>query len=87
MHSHNTEIKSVTLAKILLQFLGGVLLGLFLMAIPAGYLWGSPNGLQTVHIILTAGFILFCGVSAAVWGSNFLNKLIDILESASNALS
>lgn len=85
MNSNNFEIKSVNYRKILIKFLAGASLGLFLAAIPAGYLWGSPDGLHTIHILVAGGFIVFCGVSAAVWGTNFLNKLIAILDSASNA--
>lgn len=81
MHSENTDPKHRTLADIVFQFFLGAAIGLILALFPLSFIWMSALGLKVLHIVLSIGFIAFCGTLSAIWGNKFLAKLFSLLES------
>jgi hypothetical protein len=66
-----------TLGKIAIHALTGAIFGLLFALIPLSFAWGSDS-FRAIHIILSLGFVAFCGTLSAISGEKFIDRLIDL---------
>jgi hypothetical protein len=67
-----------TFAQIALHALGGILLGLLVVAIPFSIACESTTGLQTIHWLASFGLVAFCGTVSAIGGEKIIDRLADM---------
>jgi hypothetical protein len=77
MEPETTDRQPRTLGEIAIHGLTGAIIGLLFTLIPLSYAW-EPDGFKAIHIILSIGFVAFCGILSAVSGEKFIDKLIDL---------
>jgi hypothetical protein len=63
--------------KIAIHALTGAIIGLLFALIPLSFAW-ETDSFQAIHIILSIGFVAFCGILSAISGEKFIDKLIDL---------
>jgi hypothetical protein len=78
MTSKNIDSQNRTSAQIALHTLGGVLLGLLVVAIPFSIACESTSGLQAIHIIAAVGFVALLGTLSAIGGDKMLDRLAEM---------
>jgi hypothetical protein len=61
MEPETTDRQPRTLGKIAIHALTGAIIGLLFALIPLSFAWGSDS-FQTIHIILSIGFAVLCGI-------------------------
>lgn len=77
MEPETTDRQPRTPKKIAIHGLTGVIIGLLFALIPLSFAWGSDD-FQAIHIILSIGFVTFCGILSAISGEKYIDKLIDL---------
>jgi hypothetical protein len=77
--TENIERQQRTLGEIATHALSGALIGLLFASIPLSFAWGSDS-FQEIHIIVSLGFVAFCGILSAIWGEKFIDRLLDLFN-------
>ncbi len=67
-----------TPARIALHLLGGVLMGLLIVAIPFALACESTSGLQAIHVLVSVGIVAGCGMLSAISGEKILERIADM---------
>jgi uncharacterized membrane protein len=67
-----------TPARIALHILGGILMGLIIVAIPFALACESPSGLQPSQVMISVGFVALCGIVSAIGGEKILDRIADM---------
>ncbi len=83
MTSEQLDRQARTPAQIALHTLGGILIGLLVVAIPFSIACESPAGLQATQIVISVGFIAFCGIISAIGGEKLLDRLAEMATNLS----
>lgn len=76
MEQQTTDRQPRTLREIAIHGFTGAIIGLLFALIPLLFVWGPD--IQSMQIILSIGFIAFCGILSAISGEKFIDKLIDL---------
>jgi hypothetical protein len=75
MTSEKIDNQQRTPSQIALHALGGVLIGLLVVAIPFSLACESASGLQSIHWLASLGFTAFCGTVSAIGGDKMLDRI------------
>jgi hypothetical protein len=81
MRDEESSSKQRTLIHVIMQFLGGIALGLLFMLIPLSYISVSAIEFKLLHISALILLLLSFGILAASFGKKFLDPLMNFLES------
>jgi hypothetical protein len=79
MEPETTTRQPRTRRKIAVHAFTGGIIGLLFALIPLSFAWGSDS-FQAIHLLLSIGFVAFCGILSAISGEKFIDKLIDLSE-------
>jgi hypothetical protein len=75
MTSEKIDNQQRTPSQIALHALGGILIGLLVVAIPFSLAYESASGLQAIHWLASLGFTAFCGTVSAIGGDKMLDRI------------
>jgi hypothetical protein len=82
MPSDTNEPKPRTQRDIAIHVALGLTIGLLLTVVPLSYVWYfTPGSLHAIHLLISAGVVSACGISAGLWGDRVLGVLTKLLES------
>ena len=76
MEPQTTDRQPRTPRDIAIHGLTGAIIGLLFALIPLLLVWGPD--IQSIHIILSIGFVAFCGILSVISGEKFIDRLIDL---------
>jgi hypothetical protein len=83
MTSEHFDRQARTPSQIALHTLGGILIGLLVVAIPFSVACESPAGLQVTQIVISVGVIAFCGLISAIGGDKMLDRIAEMATNLS----
>lgn len=83
MTSEHLNRQSRTPSKIALHTLGGILIGLLVVAIPFSIACESPAGVRVTQILISLGVIAFCGIISAIGGEKMLDRIAEMATNLS----
>ena len=75
MTSEKIDSQQRTPFQVALHALGGILIGLIVVAIPFALACESVSGLQAIHWTASVGLISFCGIVSAIGGDKMLDRI------------
>jgi hypothetical protein len=78
MTSKDTDSKQDSVTKVIYRFLGGAVLGAFVVAIPI--LYGSSIDLSLVQVSIASVLVISCGLLSSVWGEKFVDIVMRMLD-------
>lgn len=79
MTSEDTNLKQGNVAKFIYRFLGGAVLGAFVVSIPIFY--GSSIDLNLVQLGIASLLIISSGLLSSLWGEKFIEAVTAVLNS------
>jgi len=79
MASRDTNLKQLSVTKVIYRFLGGAALGAFVVFIPISY--GSYIDLSLVQMVIASLLVISCGLLSSVWGEKFIDTVMRVLNS------
>jgi hypothetical protein len=75
--------QTLTIAKIVIKFLLGAIIGSLLVVILYSNFQFSVPTLANLQMICSCLFVIACGILSAIWGSKFLGVMLQALTEAS----
>jgi hypothetical protein len=79
MNSEDTHSKQHSPGKVIYRFFGGAALGTFIVIIPISY--GASIDLNLLQIGIASMLVISCGLLSSIWGEQFLDTVMRLLNS------